>query len=109
MTMEVREMWRVVEVDPPFRRGTVSWCFDEEISRGKVVVVYDDGTRWEGRADLELKVSSDENKDRLTIHSTEEDEPQHRFEVMRSLPVTAPTVHQHVVSIPVIPRARSKG
>lgn len=110
MTWKVHRMWRVLETSGGHRRGTFTYCHDklldsEEVHGTKGVVDFDDGTRVDG-----------EGRWGLVIVEPFEDEVEHKtipghitmgpygFEVMRELPVTAPTIIQHVISAAVVPR-----
>ena len=115
MSWSVYRMWRVQEDDGARRRGTFTLCrdLDDTLRPFKGILDFDDGTRIDGGG-------VDGNGMGIVIVEPTRDEvkgqdiPGHirlgdyELEVRRKLPVTAPTVHQYVVSAPVIPRIRTR-
>ena len=113
MTWMVHRMWRVLEKKGGHRRGTFTLCLNklpssEDISGTKGIVDFDEGTRIDGGSDGRgpwgvLVVEPFEDQEGKPYDGSIRMGP-YDFKIMRELPVTAPTIHQHVVSAAVIPR-----
>lgn len=108
VSWEVYKMWRVLEKEGAHRRGTFTLCHDvdrevsgEEVLGSKVIIDFDEGTRIESQGTVIVEPWEDQEGKKYP--GSIKTGP-HDFEIMRELPVTAPTIHQHVVSAPVIPR-----